>query len=99
VRLEGVISLLRPMHPAVQIAEWQAMAVAGDHRALAAGLMAQHYDPRYAKHRDKVKVPVRQVGGAELGQAGLQGIAAQIARHIVENAGFGAQGQGTVAGS
>lgn len=109
-RLQDVISQLRPMHPAAQIAEWQQMAVAGDHRALAAGLMEQHYDPRYAKHRGKVTVPVRQVAGAGLGQAGLeqaglsqaglQAIAAQIARQIAPHEGFGAvPGQGIVAES
>ncbi|KIN65422.1 Sulfurtransferase [Sulfitobacter noctilucae] len=43
------IDQLRPYHAACRIAEWQSQARAGDWQTLAAGLIADHYDPRYAK--------------------------------------------------
>jgi tRNA 2-selenouridine synthase len=61
VRLDAIIGQLRPVHAAEVIAGWQAMAVAGDYQTLADGLMAAHYDPRYAKHRARVTVPVTAV--------------------------------------
>lgn len=87
LRLEQVISLLRPLHAAAQIAEWQAMALAGDYRLLAEGLMAQHYDPRYAKHRARVTVPVSQVGLEDMGAADLRKVAAQIAGLVGQTTG------------
>lgn len=53
-RLEAIIASLRPVHAATVIAAWQAMVAAGDDVGLAEGLMAQHYDPRYAKHRARM---------------------------------------------
>ncbi len=50
-RLVGMVQSLKPMHPAERIAEWEAEAGAGAFEALAAGLMQDHYDRRYEKHR------------------------------------------------
>ncbi|MDO5658901.1 MAG: tRNA 2-selenouridine(34) synthase MnmH [Paracoccus sp. (in: a-proteobacteria)] len=50
-RVEGVVARLAPLHPAARIAAWQAMARAGAWRDLAAALMREHYDPRYARQR------------------------------------------------
>ena len=52
-----VIDLLRPQHAAEVIHRWQALAAAGDHETLAAELMEQHYDPRYARQRARVAEP------------------------------------------
>ena len=60
-RLDGVVASLAPAHPREVIAEWRAMAAAGDFVDLAEGLMAQHYDPRYGKHRARMEVPVTEV--------------------------------------
>ncbi len=49
--LSALIDRLRPQHSAVLIEAWQAMAAEGAHADLAAGLMAAHYDPRYARQR------------------------------------------------
>lgn len=49
--LEATIAALQPFHPRDRIARWQQMAAQGAHAALAAELMAQHYDPRYARQR------------------------------------------------
>lgn len=48
-QLSEVIDRLRPYHSAAQIAAWHSLAQDGDWRSLAAGLIADHYDPRYTK--------------------------------------------------
>lgn len=60
-RLDGVVASLAPAHPREVIAAWRAMAAAGDFVDLAEGLMAQHYDPRYGKHRARMDAPVTEV--------------------------------------
>nr|WP_309502939.1 tRNA 2-selenouridine(34) synthase MnmH [uncultured Roseovarius sp.] len=47
--LSDLLDKLRPYHPRDRIAGWQAQVQTGDWQALAAGLIADHYDPRYAK--------------------------------------------------
>ncbi len=47
--LQSQINRLRPYHSGETIAEWLGLAEAGDWRTLARALMAEHYDPRYAK--------------------------------------------------
>lgn len=49
--LDRLLNILRPLHPAEVVDAWLALAAAGDDRALAADLMARHYDPRYERHR------------------------------------------------
>ena len=60
-RLDGVVASLAAAHPREVIAEWRAMVAAGEFVALADGLMALHYDPRYGKHRARMEVPVTEV--------------------------------------
>lgn len=52
-RLEAILATLAKLHPAERIELWQAQAQAGDWAALAEGLMRDHYDPRYLKHRSR----------------------------------------------
>lgn len=52
-RLEEIIALLAPFHPAERIETWRAQARIGAWADLAEGLMRDHYDPRYRKHRDR----------------------------------------------
>lgn len=52
-RLAPIIDQLRPYHAATRIAEWHAQAQNGDWATLAAGLIADHYDPRYAKSAER----------------------------------------------
>ncbi|WP_127104872.1 tRNA 2-selenouridine(34) synthase MnmH [Pararhodobacter zhoushanensis] len=47
--LAARIAALGPFQSKATIAEWQALAEAGDFTPLAARLMAEHYDPRYAR--------------------------------------------------
>jgi tRNA 2-selenouridine synthase len=78
-RLVRIITSLRPLHPAERIADWLALAEAGDFGALAEGLMVHHYDPRYAKHRARAIVPVQNFEAAALDEAGLEQLAGRLA--------------------
>lgn len=81
-RLLATIERLRPFHAAARIAEWQALAGAGAFEALAEGLMEAHYDPRYARHRARMGVPVTPVPAPGLGPGDLPGLAARVAAAI-----------------
>jgi tRNA 2-selenouridine synthase len=81
-RLNHIIGLLRPLHPATRIAEWHALAAAGAFTALAADLMAHHYDPRYAKHRARAAVSVTPVWTDTLAGPDLPALAARLASHM-----------------
>lgn len=76
------IAALAPYQPRVVIAEWQGLAQAGAHAELAARLMAEHYDPRYARTR------LRQAGTAEvletdtLDDAGREALARRIVARL-----------------
>ena len=48
-KLAGILDRLRPYNPREAVDRWQAMAAAGEDEALAAELMAEHYDPRYRR--------------------------------------------------
>ena len=50
-RLAAIVESLRPLHPAERIADWLRLVQAGDWDGLALGLMRDHYDPRYDRHR------------------------------------------------
>lgn len=50
-RLASIIESLRPLHPAERIADWLRQVQARDWDGLALGLMRDHYDPRYDRHR------------------------------------------------
>jgi tRNA 2-selenouridine synthase len=86
-RLAAVTGLLRPLHPAQTIAAWQAQAAEGAFTELAEGLMAQHYDPRYARHRSRMPEPSAVVASEGLSPADLPVIAAGIAGAVARIAG------------
>ena len=50
-RVARIIESLRLLHPAERIDDWRRMVDAADWTGLAAGLMRDHYDPRYDRHR------------------------------------------------
>lgn len=77
-RLASVIDGLRPMHSAETIARWQAQAATGAFADLAAGLMQRHYDPRYARHRARMVVPVTEVAATSLAPAALPALADRL---------------------
>ena len=74
-RVEATVARLAPLHPAERIAAWRAMAKRGDWAALACGLMRDHYDPRYEKHRarheenERGTIPVARLTGDGLDAA------------------------------
>lgn len=78
-RLAATVGLLKPLHPAEVIERWLELAEAGAFAALADGLMARHYDPRYGKHRARMAVPVVEVTADDLRPEALPGIAARVA--------------------
>lgn len=51
VRLDALLTSLVALHGQATIAAWRRLAAAGAHQALAAALIEQHYDPRYARAR------------------------------------------------
>lgn len=79
-RLMEVVKSLRPIHPAERIADWLSWAESGDFTALAAGLMQDHYDRRYEKHRARFEQPHdRLVATDMLDDHALERLADQIA--------------------
>ena len=81
-QLSAVIDQLRPLHPAARIAEWQALAASGGFAALAEGLMAAHYDPRYARHRARTADPVARIEAGGLTPADLPALADRLAATV-----------------
>ena len=78
--LAARIAALAPFQAKTTIAEWQALAEAGDFTVLAARLMAEHYDPRYA--RTKLReggAPAHRLSSTHLDDAGQEALADQIA--------------------
>ncbi|MGA0613541.1 tRNA 2-selenouridine(34) synthase MnmH [Paracoccus sp. KR1-242] len=53
VGVARIIDSLRPLHPSDRIEEWLRMVDAADWAGLSEGLMRDHYDPRYDKHRSR----------------------------------------------
>ncbi len=50
-RVETIVSALSLLHPAERIEGWRAAVATQDWRGLAEGLLRDHYDPRYLRHR------------------------------------------------
>lgn len=70
---------LRAYHGAEQVQGWQQMAQAGAFEALAADLVARHYDPRYAKAQARHgRAPLACITLPGLGDADLATAAADI---------------------
>jgi tRNA 2-selenouridine synthase len=80
--LAARIDSLRALQPAEVIARWQGLAAAGAHEALAAELMALHYDPRYAKSRERRAGAVLDRIAPALDEAGLDAAGAWLAARL-----------------
>ena len=81
-RLTATVDLLRPSHPGALIDDWQAMAAAGAYQALAEGLMARHYDPRYEKHRARMVPGFVEVAAESLAGDALPVLADRVAEAV-----------------
>lgn len=81
-RLDLVVQRLHHAHSADLIAAWRAMAAAGQFQALAASLMQHHYDPRYAKHRARMSVPMVAVTTDHLDPDGIADLVPRVAAAI-----------------
>lgn len=77
--LAARIAALGPYHARETIAEWQALAGAGDFAPLAARLMQEHYDPRYAKTRLRQAPATEVLVTDRLDDAAQEGLADRIA--------------------
>ncbi|WP_126977515.1 tRNA 2-selenouridine(34) synthase MnmH [Frigidibacter oleivorans] len=86
-RLAATLDRLRPYHAADLIRAWQAMAAAGQFTALAQALMERHYDPRYARHRGRLAVPVLDCPAPSLAEAALPDLADRVAALVGPAAG------------
>jgi tRNA 2-selenouridine synthase len=82
-RLAAVIDRLRPYHAAGLVEQWHALAAEGAFEALAADLMARHYDPRYLRSAARRACPPACVAEVEaLDPAGLERLADDLIRHL-----------------
>ena len=73
---------MMPLHAAEVIDGWRAMAAAGAYAALAQDLMARHYDPRYAKSRERKAAAGMIVTAGCLSPVSLGGLAGQVAAAV-----------------
>ncbi|MCC5987829.1 MAG: tRNA 2-selenouridine(34) synthase MnmH [Pararhodobacter sp.] len=69
------LGALAPFHPRARIASWQALAASGETEALATSLMAEHYDPRYARQRKRQPAPLRVLETASLDKGAIMALA------------------------
>jgi tRNA 2-selenouridine synthase len=90
-RLAQVIGQLRPSHPAEVIDGWLGQAAGGDFADLAEGLMARHYDPRYARHRARMAVPLAEIAAPSLAPEALPALADQVAEAVASLSGINGQ--------
>lgn len=85
-RLNRMIHHLRPYHAAAQIEAWQDQACAGDWQTLAAGLIALHYDPRYAKSAARQDGPVHRITLPDLDEGSLASAAQGLHQSVSQAA-------------
>jgi len=78
-----LIGRLRRLHGARQVGRWQDMVAAGAIEAVAAELMAAHYDPRYAKSQGRfAENVVAEVPLETLDDAALYAAAGRVAQAV-----------------
>ena len=65
-----------------RVTAWEALARQGAFAELAGELMRHHYDPRYAKAREKREASSDVIEADRLDDAGIEGLASQIAAKI-----------------
>lgn len=83
-RLLPRIEALRPYQPREVIDGWRQMVSEGRFEALAADLMARHYDARYARQRARFDVPVRHIAHDDLSPGGIEAAAAKVEKRMAD---------------
>ena len=79
VRLDATLDKLIPMQGRERVAAWKALGREGAFEALAAALMEHHYDPRYAKQRERVGSETRgQISVDDLTASGRRAAVPEI---------------------
>lgn len=83
-RVAAIVAALARLHPAERVAGWQAQVAARDWHGLAGGLLRDHYDPRYLKHRlryavgEKAVVSVEDLRDVDAAAARVEGVLAHL---------------------
>ena len=80
--LHAQIDRLRPYHAGETIAQWQAYADAGDWQKLAENLIADHYDPRYARSAVRLQNDTQLIDLPDLEDETLAITAARLASEL-----------------
>ncbi len=84
-RLRDRLSPLRSLRGAETVDHWLALLAEGRMEALAQALMVDHYDPAYAKSRERLSdVPLARCHAETLDADGLQRLADEIAAHLAQ---------------
>ncbi|WP_441351148.1 tRNA 2-selenouridine(34) synthase MnmH [Sulfitobacter sp. SK012] len=83
VTLHRLIDKLRPYHAAETIASWQACGSSGDFATLAARLVSEHYDPRYAKSATRSDTSMRAITLDDLSDATLASAARALTSQTI----------------
>ncbi len=52
-RVSAILDLMAPLHPAERVEGWRQALAQGEWQHLSEGLLRDHYDPRYDKHRSR----------------------------------------------
>ena len=76
-RMAPILAQLAPLHPAERIDRWRQMLAAGDLTGISEGLLQDHYDPRYQRHRSRHDDGRGQVVALD-GLTDLDGAAARV---------------------
>lgn len=78
-RLLDRLDALKPHQGGARIAAWRALAETGDMEALAAELMARHYDPAYARERARhERAMIARCSSETFDETGLEALADQV---------------------
>lgn len=79
--LKATLGFLRRMQGRERVEHWQALVDSGSYQELAADLMKIHYDPRYAKSRDRTEIELYgDVRAVDLTPDGLADVADRLVR-------------------
>lgn len=85
--LRAMIAGLAFRHPKDTIARWQNLAEAGEVETLTVELMAEHYDPLYARQRARLPAPAERISLGALDEVALDAALAKIEVAITRSGG------------